>query len=302
MPSNTGRTVFPAADGILPYVSLLRDDDGQVRLAFKVPKDSVLSLPKEPPNQPAVPKHAATVMLLRDAATPVAGSRGGVEVFLQRRVAGMAFAGGMTVFPGGGVDTRDADASVSWVGPPPARWAEWFSCSESMATALVCAAVRETFEESGVLLAGDESGAVADTSAYADARQALVSRELSLAAFLAEAGLKLRADLLRPWANWITPEQEPRRYDTRFFVAALPEGQRADGATTEAEDSGWQRPTDAIADAEAGRSTLMPPTWFTLDELTRFGSVADVLAVERDVRRITPRLVLDGDVVRVELS
>ncbi|EHR53213.1 NUDIX family protein [Saccharomonospora marina XMU15] len=298
MPSNTGRTVSPPADGILRYVSLLRDDEGRAPMTFRVPKESVLSLPKEPPRQPSVPKDAATVMLLRD---PAGSPGGGVEVFLQRRVAGMAFAGGMTVFPGGGVDARDADASVSWAGPPPSRWAEWFSCSESMARALVCAAVRETFEESGVLLAGDESGAVACTAQYADARRALVSRELSLAAFLADAGLTLRADLLRPWANWVTPEQEPRRYDTRFFVAALPAGQRADGATTEAEDSGWHRPGEAIADAEAGRSGLMPPTWFTLDELARFDSVSDVLAVERDVRRITPRLVMDGDVVRVEL-
>ncbi|WP_228714024.1 MULTISPECIES: NUDIX domain-containing protein [Prauserella] len=261
---------------------------------FHVPKQSVLSLPAEPPERPAAAKDAATVLLLRDAGD-------GVEVFLQRRVTAMAFAGGMTVFPGGGVDQRDADASVSWAGPPPARWAEWFGCSESVARALVCAAVRETFEESGVLLAGSESSTVTDTSQYAAAREQLVSRELSLAGFLAGEGLTLRADLLRPWANWVTPEQEPRRYDARFFLAALPEGQHADGRTTEAESSGWSRPADAIADAKAGRSTLMPPTWFLLDELISCASVAEALAQERSVRKITPRLVPDGDAVRVEL-
>lgn len=255
-----------------------------------------MSLPVDPPEHPAVPRDAATVMLLRDAAA------GGVEVFLQRRVAGMAFAGGMTVFPGGGVDERDADASVSWAGPQANRWAEWFGCSESLARALVCAAVRETFEESGVLLAGTDTTVVADTARHAAEREALVSRDLSLAAFLAGAGLTLRADLLRPWANWVTPEQEPRRYDARFFVAALPEGQLPDGATTEAESSGWRRPAEAIADAESGHSMLMPPTWHILAELDRCSSVGEALEVQRTIRKVTPRLALDGENVRIEVD
>jgi 8-oxo-dGTP pyrophosphatase MutT (NUDIX family) len=244
------------------------------------------------PEKPVVPRDAATVILLRDAER-------GLEVFLLRRAAAMAFAAGMTVFPGGGVDKRDADASVRWAGPEPAAWAEQFGCSEPAGRALVCAAVRETFEESGVLLAGAEDGIVEDAARYAVARQALVSRELSLAAFLHEAGLTLRADLLRPWAHWITPVEERRRYDTRFFVAVLPSGQQADGATTEAESSGWQRPGEALADAEAGRSMLLPPTWHTLTELTEYGAVAEVLAAERTIEPITPTIVRDGDGIRV---
>ncbi|WP_408629883.1 NUDIX hydrolase [Amycolatopsis aidingensis] len=250
------------------------------------------SLLSDPPETPAAPKDAATVILLRD--TPH-----GMEVFLQRRVAGMAFAGGMTVFPGGGVDERDADASVRWAGPPPARWAEWFGCQEPLARSLVCAAVRETFEESGVLLAGSPTEVITDTARHAPARDALVSRELSLAAFLDQAGLTLRADLLRPWSNWVTPASEPRRYDTRFFVAALPPGQRADGATTEAESSGWWRPEEALADARAGRSGLMPPTMSTLAELGEFADTAAVLAAPRSIEKIIPNLVRDGDKVRV---
>ncbi|WAL69968.1 NUDIX domain-containing protein [Amycolatopsis cynarae] len=246
----------------------------------------------QPPRNPAVPRDAATVILLRDTDQ-------GLEVFLQRRVAAMAFAAGMTVFPGGGVDHRDADASVSWAGPSPSAWAGWFGGTESVARALVCAAVRETFEESGVLLAGTEDGLVDDTSPFTDAREALVTRELSLAAFLAGAGLTLRADLLRPWAHWVTPVQEKRRYDTRFFAAVLPPGQDADGKTTEAESSGWQRPKDALADAEAGRSTLMPPTWHTLSELAEFGTAEEALAAERTVETIIPRLVREGDKIRV---
>lgn len=219
-----------------------------------------------------------------------------------RRVTGMAFAGGMSVFPGGGVDNRDADSALEWTGNPPAWWAEVFDCARGLASALVCAAVRETFEESGVLLAGpDADSVVRDPRPYAAARTALVNRELSLAEFLADAGLVLRADLLRPWANWVTPESEPRRYDTRFLVATLPDGQHADGATTEAESAGWFRPDDAIEDWKAGRCGLMPPTWRTLTELSRFGTVAEVLAAERRLEKVIPKVTREGRKLRLVL-
>lgn len=250
----------------------------------------------EIPDPPAEPRDAATVILLRDGVD-------GVEVFLQRRVAAMAFAGGMTVFPGGGVDDRDADAAVAWAGPPAERWAEWFGLSTSVARAQVCAAVRETFEESGVLLAGQgPDEVVRDATPYHQAREALITRELSLAGFLADAGLVLRADLLRPWATWVTPAQEPKRYDTKFFLAALPVGQRADGATSEADASGWARPVDALADADGGRTMLLPPTQYTLAELADFAKVADALAVPREPRRYEPRIVVDHDGARVVLE
>jgi 8-oxo-dGTP pyrophosphatase MutT (NUDIX family) len=252
-------------------------------------------VPDVVPEVPATPRDAATVVLVRDGVN-------GLEVFLQRRVSGMAFAGGVTVFPGGGVDPRDADASIAWVGPGAAWWASRFACSPELATALVCAAVRETFEESGVLLAGPSADSVvADTAAYARARAALEARELSLAEFLAREGLVLRADLLRPWANWMTPAEEPRRYDTRFFLAVLPSGQRADAVTTEASDGEWQRPSDALADWEADRRVLLPPTWVVLTELAAFAGVADAVSAPREVARIIPKLVRDGDVVRVVL-
>ncbi len=253
-------------------------------------------VPTSPVAQPAEARDAVTVVLLRDTSA-------GLEAFLLRRVKGMAFAGGMSVFPGGGVDRRDADISVAWAGPEPAWWGKVFGVDPATARAFVCAAVREMFEESGVLLAGpDASSVVADTRPFADARQALVDRELSLAQFLSESKLVLRADLLRPWANWVTPYDEPRRYDTRFFVAALPSGQLADGATTEASDAAWQTPADAIEDAREGRRMLMPPTWRTLDEVGELGTVAAVMAEERSVEKIIPKLVRDGDVIRVILS
>ena len=265
----------------------------------ELPKEMVLPdgfVPPVPPDPPAVPKDAATVIIVRDADP-------GPEVFLLRRVVGMAFAGGMTVFPGGGVDPRDADASVAWHGPDAEWWADRFGCTPAMARALVCAAVRETFEESGVLLAGpDATRVVSDARPFHAARQDLVDRKYSFAQFLTDNDLVLRADLLRPWAHWVTPAEEPRRYDTRFFLAAMPEGQHADGATTEAQDVAWQHPGAALADWEAGRRGLMPPTWMALADLNDHPSVASAMADERTIDKIIPKVVRDGTKVRVVLA
>lgn len=223
-------------------------------------------------------------MLVRDGAS-------GPEIFLQRRVGAMAFAAGMTVFPGGGVDPSDGTADIEWAGPEPAWWAERFATTEPRAKALVCAAVRETFEECGVLLAGPTADTVvSDTTGYREARGKLERRELSLAGFLAAEKLVLRADLLRPWANWITPVVEPRRYDTRFFVAVLPDGQLADGATSEAAEVQWRTPAEALARWRAGTDILLPPTWSQLDALGEFGSTADIFAAEPAIEPIMPIL------------
>ena len=236
-------------------------------------------------------RDAATVVLLRDGA-------GGPEAYLLRRVRGMAFAAGMTVFPGGAVDRRDADAEIAWVGPPPADWAAALDADEPLARALVCAAVRETFEESGVLLAGasaDEVCATAGDEWEAD-RVGLERREFSLAELLSRRGLALRADLLRPWAHWVTPEGESRRYDTRFLVAALPAGQFTRDVTSEADVVEWVRPVDAIAQATAGERTMMPPTIVTCEQIAAYGSVAEVLAAadRREIPTVRPVLSRDG--------
>ena len=228
---------------------------------------------------PMTPRPAATVMLLRDTAD-------GVAVFMLQRHSGMDFAPGTSVFPGGGVDDRDRNAGIGWAGPEPAWWAQRMGVDEELALALVCAAVRETFEECGVLLAGpDERSIVTDATVHHHARAQLTSRELALGDFLRRENLVLRADLLRPWANWVTPARgHTRRYDTYFFVAALPEGQHADGQTSEAVSAGWWLPAAAIEDFAAGRSFLLPPTWTQLDTLPSFGSTVDgILAVEREI-------------------
>ncbi|MFC9997802.1 NUDIX hydrolase [Nocardia sp. NPDC127526] len=221
-------------------------------------------------------------MLVRDGAH-------GPEVFLQRRVNAMAFAAGMTVFPGGGVDPSDASAHLDWAGPEPAWWADRFGTDAPRAQALVCAAVRETFEECGVLLAGPTADTVvSDTSVYAAARARLERRDLTFADFLTQENLVLRADLLRPWDNWITPEVEPRRYDTRFFVAVLPEGQHADDATSEAEVVTWCTPAEAITRWKNGLDVLLPPTWTQLVALAEFPSTAAILAASPAITPIMP--------------
>jgi 8-oxo-dGTP pyrophosphatase MutT (NUDIX family) len=253
------------------------------------------------------PRPAATVVLLRDrASTPDAAA--GPQAYLLRRVATMAFAAGMFVFPGGSVDARDEELpDAAWAGPPPSQWAQPLSCDEPLARSLVCAAVRETFEESGVLLAGPTADEVVpDTSGedWEADRLALLDRSLSLAELLQRRGLMLRADLLRAWAHWVTPEFEPRRYDTRFFVAAMPGDQRTRDVGGESDRVTWIRPAEALEAHAAGTLAMLPPTIVTLAELAAYPSIAAVLdaGTARDVRPVLPKIVLgDNEEVRLLL-
>jgi 8-oxo-dGTP pyrophosphatase MutT (NUDIX family) len=243
----------------------------------------------------AEPRHAATVVVLRDA------DDHGVEAYLLRRLKSMSFAAGMYVFPGGSVDPRDADVAVPWAGPPAASWAAALSADEPLARALVCAAVRETFEESGVLLAGPDAARIATLDdTWATARAALLDRSMSLTELLTDRGLTLRADLLRPWAHWVTPEVEPKRFDTRFFVAALPAGQEPLHFEGESDRGEWSRPADALSRQASGEIGMLPPTAFTLAELAEFRSVGAVLAAaeQREIRRMLPKILVNGDDVR----
>jgi 8-oxo-dGTP pyrophosphatase MutT (NUDIX family) len=246
---------------------------------------------------PATPRDAATVMLLRPAGAGV-----GVEVLMLRRVAAMKFAPGAYVFPGGSVDPADYEAAVGWHGPDPAEFGARLGASAEMARALVCAAVRETFEEAGVLLAGaPDGGPVADPSgpSWEADRAALVAGAVTLAELLSRRGLVLRADLLVPWARWITPEGEPRRFDARFFAAALPAGQLATGHAAESDHIAWLRPGDAIESARAGQISMLPPTATTLHDFAVAGAVdggdavSGILGRRPVIEPVVPRLVLE---------
>ena len=250
----------------------------------------------------AVPeaRAAATVVLLRDGP-------GGLEVFLLRRQSTMSFAAGMHVFPGGSVDPADRELSAErWVGPSIELWASILSADPSLTRALVCAAVRETFEESGVLLAGPSADTVvADTTtqSWEEERLALLDRRQNLAGLLRSHDLVLRSDLLRAWAHWITPEIEELRYDTRFFVAALPDGQQARYVGGESDRARWLSPAAALTAYRDGELGMLPPTAFTLAELSAYSCVADVLAAgdARDIRPWLPQVVVDSDAARLLL-
>ncbi|HVU75095.1 MAG TPA: NUDIX hydrolase [Mycobacteriales bacterium] len=237
--------------------------------------------------QPPPTRDASTVLLLRDRE----GADGThVEVLLMRRVASMAFAAGAVVFPGGSVDPDDLTAQVDL----PAGYTDMLAADEPLSRALVCAAVRETFEEAGILLVRGQA-----PEQWAEERRALDARETSLAAVLARHGLTLDADVVRPWARWVTPEPEVKRFDTRFFVAAMPDGQRAagDDAGGEADGSAWMRPQHAIDGFHAGQLTMLPPTIATLQEIAPYATVADVLTATetRAVTVVEPRIEVADD-------
>lgn len=246
---------------------------------------------------PATPRNASTVLVLRD-------SDSGPEVFMMRRHQKMAFGPGMFVFPGGSVDSRDAVDPRRWFGPSPAEWAAHLGCTRELAAALVSAAVRETFEESGVLFAGLDGKRVVATATSDDGgaeawerhRGQLVDHQLGLDELLAERGLILRSDLLRPAGRWITPVFSPRRYDTRFFVAALPERSQCRDFHEENDTSCWVTAVDALRGRLRGEMPMMLATADALRLVASHDSVADVLAAKPPSNE--PRIVraeADGD-------
>lgn len=244
-----------------------------------------------------VPRAAATVMLVRGAPP---------EVFMLRRTPTMEFAPEAWVFPGGGVDSRDADLDLPWAGPSPAVWAEHLRCDEVAARELVAAAVRELFEETAVLLAGPSADEIVTDvigGEWDDVRLDLADRRLSLDEMLTEHGLLLRSDLLRFRGHWVTPEHSPRRYDTIIFSAAVPAGQTPDVVTSEADSGEWVRPAELIEAHHRGEAQLLTPTLFALEDLERAGSAVAFQDLPAVPEVITPYLVeVDGEpVMRVEL-
>jgi 8-oxo-dGTP pyrophosphatase MutT (NUDIX family) len=226
----------------------------------------------------AVPvRPAATVLLLRDA-------EAGLEVFMVRRHRMMGFAGDALVFPGGRLD--EADAALA---------ARTELCVlpeglEAQAAVFRVGALRETFEESGVLLARDRSGKVLGGDRlhrFAGARASVAAGSGSFADFLARENIVLAADLLIPFAHWITPPVHAKRYDTMFFLAAAPPGQTAAHDGTESVDSLWITAADALAAAAGGAARVEFATRRNLEKLGRFPTVAAALAAARRARIYT---------------
>ena len=238
------------------------------------------------------PRPAASILLLRT------GPGGDLELFSLLRAATMAFAAGATAYPGGAVDPSDAQLPARWAGPGESWWREHLGLDEPLPW-VVCA-VRELFEEVGVALVREP---VVVTGSVAVAQADLATHRRSLAQVSEELGWTVDAGLLRPWARWITPPGGPRRYDTLFLVAALPAGQDAVLATTEAVSGLWSTPADLLERHRRGEIEMMPPTRAMAEDLLRY---ADLDAVLRDLRSVTPvqaRIISrPGEPLRVELD
>lgn len=257
-------------------------------------------------DHPAV--DAATILLLRDA--PPGAPTPGLEVLLLERHIESDFAGGALVFPGGKVDPADrALPPERWTGRDPAAWRDTLGAdTDGQALGLMVAAVRETFEEADVLLASRAGAPVSDADlaspSFVEARRRLASREEAFdwTSWLAEEHLVLDLGALTPWAWWVTPRGQHKRFDTRFFAARLPAEQSAAHDDVEMTALRWTSPRAALEAQRAGDVTVIYPTRKNLEALAEHASAdAAWAAAERgdvDRRRIEPSVVVvDGEVL-----
>ena len=249
-------------------------------------------------------RDAATVMLVRDVAD-------GFEVFMLRRNLNSDFVGGAYVFPGGAVDEADRHADLESVceGRSDDQACAMLGV-ESGGLAYWVAAIRECFEEAGVLLAHDESGEVVSFAdpvvkeRFAGHRAAVDGGERRLVDVCEQEPLQLAVDRIHYFSHWITPVGPPRRYDTRFFVAAAPPEQVPLHDDRETIANLWVRPADALALHEKGELDLIFPTIKNLEAIARFGSSAELLdaaAAVEEVPTILPRIAADEHGVRILL-
>lgn len=239
---------------------------------------------------------SATVILVRD-------DRGKLEVWAQERVVTMRNYPGMTVFPGGGVDPRDFpprswDSGNLWTGPSVVSVARRMGVTKYKAHALVFAALREVFEESGTLLVvNDEGDLIRDAHMFHDYREQLETHAAAFSDLLHDNALRVNADLIRPWSRWVGTSSAGNRFDTFFFIAYAPPGQEPDGDSGETDDAGWFPPGLLLDGWRAGLVRLAAPTYAQLKRLARHNSVAEVMA-DADYSDMRPVI---GDPVDDEL-
>jgi 8-oxo-dGTP pyrophosphatase MutT (NUDIX family) len=249
------------------------------------------------PNRSSIaPRDSATVVVVRESAV-------GLEVFCVRRHAKSGFLGGAVVFPGGKLDPDDAlpdwDALGGPLHPRAALLAEAVveAASDAAAAsprALAVAAARELLEEAGILPAIGDAGALPMEPEIAALRATLAG---GFAAALRAQGLRLRLDALVPFARWVTPEAESRRFDARFFLLRLPEGQQGSHDAHEVTNSFWATPAQVLADFERGAVMLVPPTTRTLELLAgvRSWEAAVALAEAQSLLPVVPRFVMSAE-------
>jgi 8-oxo-dGTP pyrophosphatase MutT (NUDIX family) len=241
-----------------------------------------------------IPRDAATVILTRD------GIKGRLEVYLMRRHRDQAFMGGAFVFPGGSIDDCDSDPALASciLGLNASEAADRLQEPEltaPIAFGLYMTAIRETFEEAGVLLAYQEKGGVLQFTdrevccRYSEARRDIYEKRFTLKELAQREKICFAFDLLTPYAHWITPAIEKRRFNTRFFLARIPDGQIPLHDSIEMTESRWMSPTDVLVEHRGRRMLLMPPTLKTMEELSLFDTT-EALFLEAEKRRIYPIL------------
>ena len=243
----------------------------------------------------ANPRPASTVVLLRDSSR-------GPEVFLVRRHESTAFMGGAHVFPGGRVDEADRDGDDGWCDGIDDAVRQLPGVERADAVAFFIAAVRELFEEAGVLLARDTHGTTISLASedarvrFRQYRADIHDRRRTLRTVVMGEGARLALDALVHFAHWVTPPIDTRQFDTRFFATRTPLDQTPAHDETETTHSTWLTPGAAHAQAVGGEIILPPPTWTTLRELERFATVDDAFAWARArrVSRRQPKLVDEG--------
>jgi 8-oxo-dGTP pyrophosphatase MutT (NUDIX family) len=237
---------------------------------------------------------ASTVALIRPGA-------GGPEVFMVRRHSALAVLAGAYVFPGGSVHLTDSSQAAALVCDGLERVRDRMGgVLDDEARAFHVAAVRELFEEAGILLArnrhGQPVGEGLGEVAHLDKARAALAAGGSFTDIVAREKWRLALDWLALFAHWVTPDIEPRRFDAFFFLAIEPAAQDASHCGRETTVGVWMRPADAIARCLVGEIALAPPTWTTLRTLERFQSVDDAIAWARTstVPRIQPGFMFQG--------
>ena len=236
----------------------------------------------------ATPRDAAAVALVRDI-------EDGLEVLMLARAPTMSFAPEVYVFPGGSVTESDRAGPTKRLGALPPSWHQSLDATPGLAHALFCAAVRETFEECGILLAqaGQAASALDGDGVRQAERASLEERRGSLADLCDKYSIRLSPGFLAPLAHWLTPAGAPRRDDTRFFVARLPPGQNPALPSAEAVEITWLAPAAAVA----GEYPILPPTRAVLSELATYKTARDAMRAPRAIRRITPKYTdIDGQI------
>jgi 8-oxo-dGTP pyrophosphatase MutT (NUDIX family) len=244
---------------------------------------------------PALP--AATVTLVRDASD-------GIEVLMLQRNYQSGFMPGMFLFPGGALDAADAaQAVLARCLKLDERTASAALGMSSGGLAYWAAAIRESFEEAGVLLAYDEAGALVNPrepqrfARFEEYRRKLNAGESVLEAMLERENLTLAVDRLTYFSHWITPEGAPRRYDTRFFIALAPHDQEALPDNVEAIHHVWVSPAQALDRYRTGEFKMRTPTLRTLEQFAAFDTTQTLIAALREQRAIPailPRIHPDG--------